>query len=827
MKKKNAQKRKNIITGSKLWFITMITSLLAACSAPATTSSTANAAVSTTGTTKIVSVSESTSVKYADLVSLDADDTNVSWTEADSTMIKLSGTTATVTGSGAKAANGSVTISEAGTYVLSGELTNGQIVVNVADKGVVHLVLNSATIHDNDSAGIYIQKAGKAVITLEKGTQNAVSDGKTYVYADSSTDEPDAAIYSKADLTFNGAGQLTVTGNYNEGITSKDDLKIISGSINVKAADDGIKGKDMVAIQSGTITVDATGDGIKSTNDTDASKGFVAIADGTFNIQSGSDGIQAETALVTDGGTYNIVTAGGSANAPAKVEEGPGGGGFGGGRGGFGGGDAMNGGTPPTDRGTPPDGEPSADMPAMPDGATNAGNQTETKTKSKTGTQASSGTTTNSTKSANSSTTSTTSVSSDSSVDADNTSTTTEEESTSAKALKAGTNLTVNGGTYTIDSMDDSLHSNSNVTVNDGTFNIQSGDDGIHADQALTINGGTIKIAKSYEGIEGAIITLNDGDVDVMASDDGVNAAGGEATTSSTTATTTGKATNNSNSASVTNKSADTDTNSANSTGTTGTTSTSDQSAQGTDASQQNRGPEGMPGESSGNNELHINGGSLTVNAVGDGLDSNGSITMTGGTVIVNGPTNNGNGALDYDGTFVINGGYLVAAGSSGMAQGTSDASTQNTIVMTFPETQKAGTLVHVQDSKGNNILTFAPVKDYQNVVVSSPDLAKDGSYVIFSGGTSTGKSVDGLYTGGTYSGGTQVVAFQSTSNVTWVNESGVTTARSGMGGFDGGNGGGQGGSGGGRNRSQSGTSTDTTGTTSTTGTTGTTDSAK
>ncbi|WP_366292439.1 carbohydrate-binding domain-containing protein [Paenibacillus sp. AN1007] len=766
MMKKNAQKRKNMMTGSKLWSIAMITSLLAACSAPTTTSSTANAAVSTTGTTKIVSVSESTSVKYADLVSLDADDTNVSWTEADSTMIKLSGTMATVTGSGAKAANGSVTISEAGTYVLSGELTNGQIVVNVADKGVVHLVLNGATIHDNDSAGIYIQKAGKAVITLEKGTKNAVSDGKTYVYTDSSTDEPDAAIFSKADLTFNGAGQLTVTGSYNEGITSKDDLKIISGTINVKAADDGIKGKDMVAIQAGTITVEAAGDGIKSTNDTDASKGFVAIADGTFNIQSGSDGIQAETALVTDGGTYNIVTAGGSANAPAKVEQGPGGGiGFGRSRGGFGGDDAMNGGTPPTDIGTTPDGEPPADMPAMTD--SNGSN---------TGTQADAGTSTNAS------------------------STEAEEASISAKALKAGTDLRVNGGTYTIDSMDDSLHSNSNVTVNNGTFKIQSGDDGIHADRLLTVNGGTITISKSYEGLEGAIITLNDGDVDVTASDDGVNAAGGETETANTTAeaSTTSKAT----------------------TGTTESTSTTGTATQGTDASQQNRGPGGMAGKSSSNNELHINGGSLTVNAGGDGLDANGSITMTGGTVIVNGPTNNGNGALDYDGTFVISGGYLVAAGSSGMAQGSSDASTQNTIVMTFPETKKAGTLVHVQDSKSNNILTFAPAKDYQTVVVSSPDLAKDGSYVIFSGGTSTGKAVDGLYTGGTYSGGTQLAAFQSTSNVTWVNESGVTTARSGMGGFGGGNGGGQGGFGGGRNRSQSGTSTDTTGSTSTTGTT-------
>ncbi|CAM4300135.1 carbohydrate-binding domain-containing protein [Paenibacillus xylanexedens] len=764
--------KKNIITGSKLWSIALITSLLAACSSPATTSTTANAATSTTGTTKTVSVSEQTSVKYADLVSLDADDTNISWTEADSTAIKLNGTTATVTGSGAKAANGSVTITEAGTYVLSGELTDGQIVVNVADKGTVHLVLNGATIHDNDSAAIYIQKAGKAVITLEKGTQNTVSDGKTYVYADATTDEPDAAIFSKADLTFNGAGQLIVTGNYNEGITSKDDLKIISGNISVKAADDGIKGKDMVAIQAGTITIQAEGDGIKSTNDTDTTKGFVAIAGGTFDIQSGNDGIQAETALVADGGTYNIVTGGGSANAPAKVEEGP----FGGGGGGWGGG------TPPTDMGTPPDGEPPADMPEMPN---NSGMNT--------------GATTNGAGASNSANTPTTTTTTDNNADADTATTAT--ESTSAKALKAGTDLTVNGGTYTIDSMDDSLHSNNNVTVNDGTFNIESGDDGIHADQELTINGGTITIAKSYEGLEGAIITLNDGDVDVTVSDDGVNAAGGETETAANTAASTDSTTTATDAATTSNISE-----------TTGTTSTTDQASQGTDATQQGRGPGGMGGAAASNNEFHINGGTLTVNAGGDGLDSNGSINMTGGTVIVNGPTDNGNGALDYDGTFEISGGYLVAAGSSGMAQGTSDASTQNTIVMTFPATQKAGTLVHVQDSEGNNILTFAPAKDYQTVVVSSPDLAKDGSYVIYSGGTSTGKAVDGLYTDGTYSGGTQVVAFQSTSNVTWVNESGVTTANTGMGGPGGG--GGQGGFGGGRNRSQSGTTSESTGAT-------------
>lgn len=311
--------KKTWIAGSKLWSVVMIAAIATACGAPAATNTSASAATTSTAVTasKSVTANEQTSVKFADLVSLDADDTNVSWSESDATTIKLNGTTAAITGSGAKAANGSVTISEAGTYVLSGKLTDGQIIVNVTDKETVHIVLNGVTIHDNDSSAIYIQEAkGKAVITLQEGTVNTLSDGKEYVYADDATDEPDAAVYSKGDLTFNGTGTLNVTGNYNEGITSKDDLKIVSGTFNVKSVGSGIKGKDMLAIKDGNITVDAGGDGIKSNNDTDADKGFVAIAGGTFNITSANDGIQAETMLVTDGGTFNIVTGGGSANAP-------------------------------------------------------------------------------------------------------------------------------------------------------------------------------------------------------------------------------------------------------------------------------------------------------------------------------------------------------------------------------------------------------------------------------------------------------------------------------------------------------------------------------
>ena len=136
----------------------------------------------------------------------------------------------------------------------------------------------------------------------------------------------------------------------------------------------------------------------------------------------------------------------------------------------------------------------------------------------------------------------------------------------------------------------------------------------------------------------------------------------------------------------------------------------------------------------------------MFISMPGDGLDSTGSISMTDGTVIVNGPTNNGNGALDYDEDFEISGGVLIATGSSGMAIATSEGSSQHTILMTYQETQSAGTTLHLEDSEGNEIVTFAPEKDYQSVVTSSPKVTKDASYTLYSEGTTSGKESDGLF---------------------------------------------------------------------------------
>ncbi|MDF2721598.1 MAG: carbohydrate-binding protein, partial [Paenibacillus sp.] len=179
---------------------------------------------------------------------------------------------------------------------------------------------------------------------------------------------------------------------------------------------------------------------------------------------------------------------------------------------------------------------------------------------------------------------------------------------------------------------------------------------------------------------------------------------------------------------------------------------------------------------------LTISGGTIYADAEGDGLDSNGSIVMTGGTAIVNGPTKDGNGALDYDGTFKQSGGFLVAAGSAGMAQAPSEDSAQRAILMTFPSAMNAGILVTLTDSAGAAIATFAPAKTFRTIVFSSPSLKAGETYTISTGGTSAGSAKNGLYEGGATSGSAKVVSFTLGDKVTYVNQSGVTTGSTGGG---------------------------------------------
>ncbi|MCS7462269.1 carbohydrate-binding domain-containing protein [Paenibacillus doosanensis] len=623
--------------------------LVAGCSAntsetAATTaaSSSASAALPSGGSASAAAV-QLTNVNASETAGFNEDDALTSWSEDGSTAITLNGSGAAVEGSGAKAEGNVVTISEAGTYIAKGTF-DGQIVVNAPKDAVVHLVLNGVQIHNDNGPAIHVKEADKTIVTLPEGTDNALTDGATY--ADTSDDAPTAALYSKGDLTINGAGKLSVQGNANDGITSKDDLKIMSGTISVKAADDGLIGRDLFAVQDGSITIEAGGDGVKTTNDTDENKGKVVIAGGTLNITSANDGIQSAASLLIGGGTFRIVTGGGSA-ASTKTHQ---------------------------DQDQGPRG---FNRQAAGQNPNTAGEQTQQD----------------------------------------------DSESPSAKALKAAADMTISGGDFEIDAADDAIHSNANIAILGGKYSLATGDDGIHADTSISISDGTIEISKSYEGIESMDIAISGGTIHLVASDDGLNGGGG---------------------------------------------------------SDSAEGGKGMSG--SANGMLTISGGYVYVDAEGDGLDSNGSVSMTGGTVIVNGPTRDGNGALDYDGTFDLSGGTLIAAGSSGMAQAPSETSPQRSFLMTFPSTLEGGTLVTITDGSGAEVAAFAPAKAFSSIVVSGANLKAGEEYTISTGGASSGTVQDGMYQGGTVSGSAKVVTFKLGDTVTYVNESGVTTANTGMG---------------------------------------------
>ncbi|HWL12837.1 MAG TPA: carbohydrate-binding domain-containing protein, partial [Ureibacillus sp.] len=327
------------------------------------------------------------------------------------------------------------------------------------------------------------------------------------------------------------------------------------------------------------------------------------------------------------------------------------------------------------------------------------------------------------------------------------------------KGVKAGTELILAGGTFTIDSFDDAIHSNGTIAISGGGITVNTGEDGIHADTEVVISGGHLSVEKSYEGLEGKNITITDGTIHLVATDDGINVNSQEAGFSQMGGGMFGG--NESNQATV----------------------------------EETASAEEVTEAEMEEGNLLIEGGYIYVNAAGDGLDSNNTAKMTGGTVIVYGPTNSGNGALDYANTFEIEGGTLIAAGSSGMAQGVSDSSSQNAIMMTFTDFQQAGTTVYVENSEGEQVFAIAPEKEFQTILISTPELEMDETYTLSSGGTLTGESTDGLYEVAEFTKASQSVEFALSTVMTYVNESGVTESSSNMmGGFGGGQRGGMGG---------------------------------
>lgn len=264
-------------------------------------------------------------------------------------------------------------------------------------------------------------------------------------------------------------------------------------------------------------------------------------------------------------------------------------------------------------------------------------------------------------------------------------------------ALVGKDSVAVKTGSFTLTAADDAVKSSKEddeekgfVSIEGGSFTIQAGDDGIHAENAIVIAGGDITIEKCYEGIEAETIVFSGGNVEVAASDDGINAANGTST-------------------------------------------------EGMDGPGGMRGQGGMnsqPQDENSTGTIFIEDGEIYVDADGDGLDSNGSIMMTGGTVYIEGPVNDGNGILDYNTEFVMSGGSLVGAGSSGMLQSISDSSGQPGMAVVFSSTQTAGTKVVITDKDGKEIASCTPSKSFSAVVVSNDKLQLGETYSISLNGT-------------------------------------------------------------------------------------------
>lgn len=420
------------------------------------------------------------------------------------------------------------TITSSGVYHLTGTLADGSIIINVTD-GKVKLILDNVTIKNSTGPAIACYAADDLVIELIG--ENAIADSKTY--ASNYDSDVDGAIYSKADLTFEGDGTLSLTANYQDGIVGKDDVKFNSGTYNIIAADDGVRGKDSVYIVDGNFNITAKFDAIKSTNETTTGKGFVLIEKGSFDIAAG------------------------------------------------------------------------------------------------------------------------------------------------AKGIKAINSILIYDGTFAVTSTDDAIHANNYIGIVDGNFTINSGDDGIHADKELIIEGGSIDIKKSYEGLEAQAITINGGNISIVSNDDGLNAGGG-----------------------------------------------ADSSAM------------GRPGAGAFDADtsciLTINGGNLYVNSSGDGIDSNGYLYFNGGTVVVDGPTNNGNGALDAGAGIVQTGGTVIAVGASGMAEVPGSSSNIYNASIYFTSTLAAGTKIEIKDSFGNIIISHTSAKTFNHMAVGTPEFKPGETYTIY-----------------------------------------------------------------------------------------------
>jgi hypothetical protein len=535
------------------------------------------------------------SSQYED-IEIDEDEEDYNWDAESAVQIQLNGNSITADTAGVTVNGSNVTIDSPGTYVISGTLNDGQIEVNTGEEGNVQLVLDNVDITCSSSSPVFVSDADKVIIIMTENSDNYLADGSAY--QNQADGEPNATLFSKSDLSIIGDGTLNITGNYLDGIASKDGLIIKSGTYNITAEDDGVRGKDFLVVHNGTLTIDAGGDGLKSDNDKNTSAGFILIDTGVFDIQSGGDAISAYTNITVSNGNFDL-TSGGGSSIGAYI-------------------------------------------------------------------------------------------------------------SSSAKGIKGLSSIVIKNGEFNVNSADDAIHSDGSCSISGGTITLASADDGIHADEIVSLEGTNMSITKSYEGIESAEITVNESTVRIVASDDAFNSTAGRAT------------------------------------------------------------------EQNDNSSLTINSGYIYLSSTnGDALDANGNIYINGGSIIVHGASKEPEVGMDFNGTCKVTGGFMVVSGiSSHMTQAPSTSSSQNSVLVKFSSSLQANSIVRIENSSGDDIVTFAPVRTYQSVILTSSELVSGETYSIYTGGTCTGTVNDGLYSGGTYSGGSLYESFTISGTVTTVGSS-------------------------------------------------------
>ncbi len=561
-----------------------------------------------------------------------------------------------------------ITITAEGSYLLEGSLDEGQIIVDVEDDSdKVQLTLNGVSITNSTSATIYAKEADKVFITLEEGTTNTLN--ATLVEDESADTNVDATIFAKTDLTFNGSGSLVVEANDGNGITSKDDLVVTGGTFEIVADKHGLEANNSIRIANGDFDITSEKDGFHCEHDEDAALGYIYVLDGTFTIDAQGDGLDSGSYVEIVDGDFDILAGGGYVNAPEATSSQMGGGMSQGGmsQGGMARGEMtmsesemampeeMMGGQ----QGGMARGEmtmPESDM-TMPEemmgsqqGGQGMGQQggmmmPEGDVAMAEGQMGGQGTDRG---------------------EMQSTVVAEEDDSVSAKGIKATVGIVIHDGNFIIDSCDDAIHSNYSVEILDGTFEIATGDDAIHADVNTTVSGGDIVITTCYEGLEGHNILVSGGDIDIYANDDGLNAANSEYVTDGTAPTIT------------------------------------------------------------------ISGGRLVIDAnyEGDGFDANGNIYVTGGEVIISGTPTTTDTSLDYNNNAIITGGTFIAAGSTSQTrQNFGEESTQGSILVDLSSVQ-TGTIT-LTDSDGNVVVEWTPVKSYQSIHISTPDIEVGETYTL------------------------------------------------------------------------------------------------